>query len=451
MALNSKIDFEGLGGTRFKLFAQPPFLPGFEEPEIVMVSSPAGSLGIGPSDDRMYTVYPTDKPVPYGERVDPNSPQLAPPWIGDTYEPAVPDEEGHFDYLDPGTPQFEMAHFFGTTCFVLDIWEEYFGRPIHWHFKDLYERMELVITPAFPNATMGFGFMEAGGYHLDSGEYRPFSLNFDVIAHEVGHSIIYPEMGLPTNMAQSEYFGFHEAAADLVAIISSLHFPSVVDDLMSSTRGNLYALNKVIRIGELTRYEQIRVAANSSTMYEFVQGWTDEHMLAQPLTAAVVDTLIDIFHELLVDRGLLAPDIEDLSDSLEQRPYYADLMQPHFDELFINNPDAVTSALLDARDFVGVYLARSFGMLSTEDLTYAKVLGTFLETDLKMNNGAFGNLLNNNFAKRGIGTVSAGPRLSPPNEDSHFFSIRTEFPMRGSHLRQCSSYYAKRLHTNYNS
>ena len=53
-------------GTRFRLFAQSPVLRGFEEPETVWVSSPAGTLGPGPSDQRMYTVLPIEK-KPYGE------------------------------------------------------------------------------------------------------------------------------------------------------------------------------------------------------------------------------------------------------------------------------------------------------------------------------------------------------------------------------------------------
>ena len=58
-------------GTRFLLYPQPPFLEGFDEPEVVSVSSIAGSVGPGPSDDRMYTVYPLDKLVTYGTRVGP--------------------------------------------------------------------------------------------------------------------------------------------------------------------------------------------------------------------------------------------------------------------------------------------------------------------------------------------------------------------------------------------
>ena len=50
-------------GTRFRLYPQPRFLDDFEEPETVYVSSPCGSLAPGPSDDRMYTIFPIGKTV----------------------------------------------------------------------------------------------------------------------------------------------------------------------------------------------------------------------------------------------------------------------------------------------------------------------------------------------------------------------------------------------------
>ena len=53
-------------GTRFLLFPQPPFLDNFAEPEIVTVSSPAGSIGPGPSDERMYAIHPVGKELQYG-------------------------------------------------------------------------------------------------------------------------------------------------------------------------------------------------------------------------------------------------------------------------------------------------------------------------------------------------------------------------------------------------
>ena len=44
------------GGTRFRVFPQPPFADPSALPEIIEVSSPAGSIGPGPADERMYFV-----------------------------------------------------------------------------------------------------------------------------------------------------------------------------------------------------------------------------------------------------------------------------------------------------------------------------------------------------------------------------------------------------------
>ena len=235
-------------GTRFKLFPQPSFLEQYAEPETVIVSSPAGSISAGPADDRMYTMVPIDKAEPYGFAATPGADAFSPPWMGDILPPPEPDANGHFDYLEPGTMQFEAAHLFGCVRFVLDIWEGYFGRRLPWHSETHFDRIELSILPSLNNAYSGFGFIEVGG-DSKHGYYKPFSLNFDVIAHEVGHAIIYAEIGVPDpDKPHGEYFGFHESASDLVALLSSLHFDSVIDDFLETTRGNLYVLNIVNRM-----------------------------------------------------------------------------------------------------------------------------------------------------------------------------------------------------------
>ena len=53
----------------------------------------------------------------------------------------------------------------------------------------------------------------------------PFSLNFDVIAHELGHLILYSTIGRTTAATQQgEYYGFQGSGADMSALIASLHF-----------------------------------------------------------------------------------------------------------------------------------------------------------------------------------------------------------------------------------
>ncbi len=418
-------------GTRFRLFPQPHFLEEFSEPETVYVSSPVGSLMPGPADHRMYTIFPIGKPRPYGIAPGPSDggDVLSPPWTGEIHPLAVPDDEGHFDYLEPGTPQFEAAHLFGTVRFVMDIWEDYFGRTIPWHSKKHYDRMELTILPSLDNAYSGYGFLEMGGDSKHGG-YKPFSLNFDVIAHEIGHSIIYSEVGVPDpDAATGEYFGFHESAADLIALISSLHFNSLVDLLLEQTRGNLYVINTVNRMAELSGNKQIRIAANDVRLSEFVRGWTKEHKLSEPLTGAFFDILVDIFHEFLLDYGCITPQMEDLSDKLLATPDYAPVMQELFDEAYERCPENFKLALIDARDVLGTYLADTWQILDRNDLNFVDVARVFEYVDKEHTGGRFQKLIRGNFNLRDIGLVEVGPQLEPLKEDSHANSVRTVVPL----------------------
>lgn len=418
--------------TKFKLFPQPPFLAAFREPETVLLSPPAGSLSPGPSDERMYAIFPLGKKLHYGTQEEDGEPYLyLPPWEGRIHRPAVPSRDGHFDHLEPGTPQFEAAHLFGSVRFVLDVWEGYFDHPIRWHFEDSYDQIELSILPELDNALMGYGFMEVGGHTTEEGDYRPFSLNFDVIAHEVGHAMIYREVGMPVpGGPQGEYYGFHESAADLVALVTSLHFDSVVDHVLERTRGNLYTLNKLNRMAELSDHEQIRLAANDARLSDFAAGWDDEHDLAQPLTGAMFDILVDIFHEQLLDRGLIAPEVEDLSDQLEGLPEYEDVMQSLFDEAYARDPGGFRAALLEARDIVGTYLADTWTLLDSDSLSYAEVAAAFEQVDREITGGRYRRLIRGNMRMRDIGIAVPGPRRSAPGPESHSFSARTIVPER---------------------
>jgi hypothetical protein len=419
-----------MDGTRFRLFAQPSYLEGFEEPETVQIASLPGSVGPGPSDERMYAVYQADKPAPYGIAPDPSfsSRMFLPPWTGKSLPPAMPDRNGHFDHLEPGTAQFEAAHLFGSVHFVTDIWQGYFGRPLRWHFDGDYDRLELSILPELDNAYAGYGFIEVGG-HRSSGRYQPFSLNFDVIAHEVGHLIIYGELGIPGRRASSgEYFGFHESAADLVALVSSLHFNSVVDDLLLNTRGDLYMLNLFNRMAELSDNEEIRIAANDRRLRDFARGWVKEHDLSEPLTGAFFDIFVDLFHEHLVDAGLISPELEDLADMLFEHPRYAPMVQAGFDCAFARDPDGFKLALLDTRDQFATLLAETWMRLDPDHLSYVDVAETFEAVERDFTGGRYRRHIRGNFDMRDIGYVRVGPQLEPFGRDSHAGSVRTLVP-----------------------
>jgi len=417
-------------GTRFRLFPQPQFIEPFQEPETVWLSPRAGMVGPGPSDDRMYVIDPIDKPYPYGiARGAYGSPFFYyPPWNGPIHPPPLPDKDGHFDRLSVGTRAFEAAHAYGVARFVLDIWEDYFGRPIRWHFLRDYDWLEIVLLRALGNATAGYGFMELGSDVVD-GDLQLFSLNFDIIAHEMGHLILYSEVGLPNlNALAGEFFGFHECGADLVALITVLHFDSVVERLLEATRGNLYTFNELNRFAELSPNKEIRLAGNSTKMSRFAAGWTDEHDLSEPLTGALFDILVDVFHDKLVQRGVISPEVDALMDQLERRRQLADVIQAFFDRAYAENQEAFRLALLEARDHMGIALAETWRRLSPDYLNYHDVGDAMLEIDREMTGGRYLDDIISNFRWRGIGMVAVGPRIVTPGEASHAFSSRTLTP-----------------------
>jgi hypothetical protein len=418
-------------GTRFSLFPRPPFIHPGRPPEVVSIATPAGMVGPGPSDDRLYLLDPIGKRHPYGISPGPyGTPHLdLPPWRGPIRRPVLPDAEGHFDHLPVGTPEFAKAHVFGTIGFVLDVWERYFGRPIPWHFARNFDRLEVVMLPDFDNSHVGWGFMEVGSYHETDGPPLPFALNFDVVAHETGHLIIYSTIGVPSRTSErGEYFGFQESAADTTAMLAALHFDSMVEHLLEDTHGNLYTYNELDRFAELSATEQIRLASNSVKLSQFAAGWEDEHELSQPLTGALFDILVDIFQENLVERGLIGRDVADLTELVEHRPDYESIIQPVFDAAYPGQREGFRAALIEARDYLGVALAETWKRLSPDYLDYTEVAATLIAVDRALSGGRYREEMTESFVWREIGRVKVGPRLSPPDESSHAFSARTLVP-----------------------
>ena len=165
-------------------------------------------------------------------------------------------------------------------------------------------RLELIPHLDWDNAQSGYGFIETGyGFDEDYGQH-PFCLNFDILSHELGHSFVYALVGIPAiEHVTAEYVGFQEAASDIVALLSTLHFKSVVDHILAETRGNIYAPNELNRFAELSPTHQIRSASNSIRMGDVPDvripferlSEPDRHLLSQPLTGAVFDILVELF------------------------------------------------------------------------------------------------------------------------------------------------------------
>jgi hypothetical protein len=387
------------------LYAQSRYLAHFQEPETVWLSPPAGSVMPGPADDRMYVVDPIGKPQRY------EFPYL-PPYRGPAHPPVVPGQDGHLDHLEANTREFVIAHMYGSIRRVLDIWECYFGRRIEWQFRRDFRRLELIPVIDWDNAQSGYGFIETGFGESQAGEAQPDCLNFDVLAHELGHSIVFSEVGHDAATMTGEYLGFQEAAGDLIALISALHFDSVIDRVLACSQGNLYVANNLNRLGEFSEVAQVRVASNPRKLSEFAEGWSDQHLLALPLVGAMFDCLVDVYQDHLVQAGLIDEELVRLTDIVPYEDLDEGAVQERYAEAYRGRHDAFKGALLEARDHLGACLALIMSQLSPTFLRYTDVGAELLAADEILSGGRYREDFLGNLEWRHIGSAVVGPRLT---------------------------------------
>jgi hypothetical protein len=407
--------------TRGTLFALYPQADGsYPEPEFVEVSSPAGSLGPGPSDGWLTVIDAIGKP-PY------EPPAYAPPYRGPVRAPAMPDARGDFAWIPPGTPAFDQQHLFGSIRLALDVWETYFGRPVPIGRLGTEDRFELIPHLDWQNAQSGFGFLETGGKVNDEGELSLFCLNLDVIAHETGHMVLFAELGAPEpGRLSAEFLAFHESFSDLSAMLTSLRLNGVVSRVLERTGGNLYVLNEMSRIGELSGTQQIRVADNETRMAD-VRGldvtpdgaWIDPtgegrnaHDLAQPFTGAVFDFLVDIYQDRLVSRGLIGEVLDARGWSREFMAAALADVAAAFAARFELFRDEFRSALLEARDVVGEALAGLIRHVDPDDFTFDRAGEELLEVVRARFPSRYESMLREDLGWRGIVPVDPVQRMA---------------------------------------
>ncbi len=436
-------------GTRFRLFPQSDET--YQEPERVWVSPAAGSVGPGPSDPLMHVVDAVDKP-----RYEP--PAFTPPWRRRAAARAMPDARGHFDHIPVDSPAFLSAHLYGSVRYVLDVWEKYLGRQVRWYHAGTYPRLELVPLVLWDNAHSGPGFIETGARRNADGDVHLFCLNFDVIAHEVGHAVLFSEIGVPP-MAEltPQFLAFHESLSDVSALLSALHFDTVVDRVLAQTNGNLYVLNMLNRIGEMSGTEQIRIADTLIRM-EDVAGlvlaadgsWVDPsgagrngHDLGQALTGAIFDIIVDLFQDGLARRGVIDPDHDARGWTREDVERDIEALERAMGDRLWRYQAVFRTALIEARDVTGACIGATIQRLAPEGFTFDRFAAAFLNVAREFGLGRSVPALAENFYWRGIfpddeavAAVAAGSRRASPYAER----VRAAQLASHRHRRNCCDF-----------
>lgn len=380
-------------GTRFLLYPQAPTTPGYDKPELVWISDPQGSILSGPANDRMYVTDPLQDKDPY------EFPNL-PPFNGAAYPKVSPGPDGHFDHISPDDRAFLGVHVFGCVARILDVWEGYLGHKIQWHFADRFERLEIVPLIEWDNAQSGYGYLEFG-YDTSQGERYPYALNFDVIAHEIGHSILFAEIGLPYDgfTPGPDFVAFHEGVSDLCSLIGMLHFDTSMDRLLRRGSGNLLAMNELNAFAELADERQVRIAGNSRRMSDVGQ---EPHDKSRPFTGAFFDAIVQVYHDQAVDQGLVQLPAASITDARDFDVELADVFKRAFEQDYELKHFQLKGALADARDVMGLALAKTWAKLDNDTLTFVNASYVFCDILQEMGRGDVAETVQECFAWREI-------------------------------------------------
>ena len=63
-------------------------------------------------------------------------------------------------------------------------------------------------------------------------DLRPFALNFDAVAHEMGHLILFGIVGAPGRPTR-DFFAYHESVGDFLSLIGLLQFDTALDRVLA--------------------------------------------------------------------------------------------------------------------------------------------------------------------------------------------------------------------------
>jgi hypothetical protein len=210
------------------VLAQDPSVLEHAGPVRAEIAVPAERLQRGPRGHRFHVV---DVNVGTGAASPPVVLHAGDPWV---YRDRWSKNRQHDPAQLAGDRDFRAQNVYAVAAHTLALFEQQLGRPVPWYsgFPQLYLIPQARVEPnAFysreHNAVL-FGWLPAIG-----GQPALYTaLSYDVIAHEVSHAILdglrprFTEPSLPDQLA------FHEALADLVALLSVFGLTGVAEDLL---------------------------------------------------------------------------------------------------------------------------------------------------------------------------------------------------------------------------
>jgi hypothetical protein len=159
-----------------------------------------------------------------------------------------------------GNPAFHQQMVYAVAMKTISHFEQALGRPVLWraasnpqnHFDDSKFVRQLTVHPhALRQANayyspqkvgLLFGYFDASandpGDHV-AGSAVYTCLSHDIIAHETTHAILDGMHSRFNEATNPDVLAFHEAFADIVALMQHFTIPEILENEINRTRGNL--------------------------------------------------------------------------------------------------------------------------------------------------------------------------------------------------------------------
>lgn len=293
------------------------------------------------------------EPGPRGEYLDVTD---VDPGSGCFYEPVNLDDPSLLaqDGLAPseGTPQFHQQMTYAVSRLTIDNFEHALGRKTLWRpvrHPDKHPKDDSVYVPQlriYPHAlreanayyspdkvALLFGYFNADD--ANTGEQLPGGTVFtclsqDIVAHETTHALLDGMHRKFVNATNPDVLAFHEAFADIVALLQHFTFPDILRDQIAAAKGDFISHQTLLGqlAGQFGQATGMRGALREAIGRKEGNEWkrvppdptaydatTEPHSRGAILVAAIFDAFLAIYERRTADllrlatsgSGVLAP------------------------------------------------------------------------------------------------------------------------------------------------
>jgi hypothetical protein len=270
------------------------------------VDVPYEDVRLGPSGSRVRVVDFDGTQRQFYEPVDLNDPWLL---LSDGLAPSERD------------PRFHQQMAYAVTARVLDSFDRALGRRIRPRggcltvFPHAFERRNAFYQPDIGAVLLGYfrASVEDPGPNLP-GQTVFTCLSHDIVAHEVTHALVHRlRPSLLLQATNEDSLAFHEALADIVALLLHFSLPGVLHDTIATTRTNLWDPTPLVELAAQFGFasgqgEALRSALDESgpadpSRYRRV---FEPHERGSILVAAVFDAFFRCYQARIADLVRLA-------------------------------------------------------------------------------------------------------------------------------------------------